>query len=76
MAFGITTMIALQAALNMGVVTGVLPTKGLPLPLISYGGTSLAITFVMIGLLVNIGLQAGGEKEDALPVIRDKARQL
>ena len=75
-AFGITTMIALQAALNMGVVTGVLPTKGLPLPLISYGGTSLAITFVMIGLLVNIGLQAGGEKEDALPVIRDKARQL
>lgn len=75
-AFGITTMVALQAALNMGVVTGVLPTKGLPLPLISYGGTSLAITFVMIGLLVNIGLQAGAEKEDALPVIRDQARRI
>jgi cell division protein FtsW len=75
-AFGITTLIALQAALNMGVVTGVLPTKGLPLPLISYGGTSLATTFVMVGLLVNIGLQVGGEKSDGLPGVRDRARRI
>ncbi len=74
-AFGITTMIALQAALNMGVVTGVLPTKGLPLPFISYGGTSMLVTMSMVGLLANIGLQAG-EKDDTLPVIRDRARRL
>lgn len=75
-AFGITTMIALQAALNMGVVTGVLPTKGLPLPLISYGGTSMAITLVMVGLLANIGLQVGAEKENEMPDIRDRVRRL
>ncbi len=75
-AFGITTMIALQAALNMGVVTGVLPTKGLPLPLISYGGTSMAITLVMVGLLANIGLQVGSEKGNELPDIRDRVRRL
>ena len=74
-AFGITCMVALQAALNMGVVTGVLPTKGLPLPFISYGGTSMAVSLAMVGLLVNIGLQVG-EKEDALPGIRDKARRI
>ncbi len=75
-AFGITTLVTLQAALNMGVVTGVLPTKGLPLPLISYGGTSMTITFVMIGLLASIGLQAGREKEENLPGIRDRARRI
>ena len=74
-AFGVTCMITLQAALNMGVVTGVLPTKGLPLPFISYGGTSMVISMAMVGLLVNIGLQVG-EKEDALPGIRDRARRL
>lgn len=75
-AFGITTLVALQAALNMGVVTGVLPTKGLPLPFISYGGTSMAITLAMVGILANIGLQAGGEKGRELPVIQDRARRL
>ena len=76
LAFGITTLVTLQAALNMGVVTGVLPTKGLPLPLISYGGTSMAITFVMVGLLASVGLQAGNEQEESLPGIRDRARRL
>lgn len=75
-AFGITTMVTLQAALNMGVVTGCLPTKGLPLPLISYGGTSMAISMTMIGLLANIGLQIGSEKDGDLPVIQDRARRL
>jgi len=75
-AFGITTMVTLQAALNMGVVTGCLPTKGLPLPLISYGGTSMAISMTMIGLLANIGLQIGAGKDGDLPVIQDRARRL
>jgi cell division protein FtsW len=72
-AFGITSMITLQAAINIGVVTGCLPTKGLPLPFISFGGTSIAITLAMVGVLVNIALQGGGEVRGA---IRDKGHDL
>lgn len=54
MAFGITLLVSLQAALNIGVVTGRLPTKGLPLPFISFGGTSLVVLLFMVGVLVNI----------------------
>jgi len=61
-AFGITMMIAIQAAINIGVVTGMLPTKGLALPLISYGGTSMVITLSMIGVLVNIAYRAAEVK--------------
>jgi cell division protein FtsW len=76
-AFGITSMITLQAAINIGVVTGCLPTKGLPLPFISFGGTSIAVSLLMVGVLVNIALQAGSEREDDdIPVIRDRAHDL
>ena len=74
-AFGITCMITLQAAINMGVVTGCLPTKGLPLPFISYGGTSLAVSLIMIGILVNIAMQAGDEKDEDIAVIKDRAHE-
>ena len=63
MAFGITVLISLQAAINIGVVTGGLPTKGLPLPFISFGGTSLMVTLFMVGVLLNIARQgAAGPK--------------
>jgi len=58
MAFGITVLISLQAAINIGVVTGRLPTKGLPLPFISFGGTSLMVTLFMVGVLLNIARQS------------------
>lgn len=54
LAFGITMMITVQACLNIGVVTGCLPTKGLPLPFISFGGSSLIVSVGMIGILINI----------------------
>ena len=57
LAIGITMMIGLQALLNMAVVTGLLPTKGLTLPLLSYGGSSLAVDLAAIGILLAIGRQ-------------------
>jgi cell division protein FtsW len=54
MAFGITLMITMQALINFAVVTGCVPTKGLALPFISYGGSSLVVSGVMVGILVNI----------------------
>lgn len=61
---GITLLISLQACANIGVVTGCLPTKGIALPLISFGGSSLVMTFAMIGILINIASQAGEQEEN------------
>jgi cell division protein FtsW len=53
-AFGITTALLLQAFFNISVVLSLVPTKGIPLPLISSGGTSLFCTLASIGILLNI----------------------
>lgn len=58
LAFGLTMVIGLQALINGAVVMGLLPTKGLPLPLISYGGSSLLATLAALGILMNISSQA------------------
>jgi cell division protein FtsW len=54
LALGIAVLLGVEATVNMGVVTGLLPTKGLALPLVSYGGSSLLITLSAIGILLNI----------------------
>ena len=54
LATGITTLIATQALINFGVVMGLLPTKGLPLPFISYGGTSIVFLLGEMGLALNV----------------------
>lgn len=54
LAVGLTTMVGLQAIINIAVVTGSIPTTGIPLPLISYGGSSLLFTMGSIGVLLNI----------------------
>lgn len=56
---GITGWIALQALINMGAVTGLLPITGVPLPLISFGGSSLTITMAAIGILLSIARTGG-----------------
>ncbi|MCE5187059.1 MAG: putative lipid II flippase FtsW [Planctomycetaceae bacterium] len=72
LAAGIVMAISLQAAVNLGVVTVVLPTKGIPLPFISAGGTSMLLTSAAIGVLLNIA-RHGAERdpgEEELPVSR------
>jgi cell division protein FtsW len=58
MAIGLTTMMAFQALVNISVVLGLLPTKGIPLPFVSAGGSSLLINFVGMGILLNISQHA------------------
>ncbi len=58
LATGITSAIAIQVCTNMGVALGLLPTKGLTLPFLSYGGTSLLVNMASIGILMNIGTRS------------------
>ena len=51
---GILLLISMQAAVNIGMTTSMLPNKGMPLPFISYGGSNMAVCLFMIGILVNI----------------------
>ncbi|MBO5924463.1 MAG: cell division protein FtsW [Lentisphaeria bacterium] len=53
----ITLLIVLQAGVNIGVVSGALPTKGISAPMISYGGSNLLMNMIMVGLLVSVGLE-------------------
>ena len=59
LALGITTMLVIQAFFNIAVVLGAVPPKGIPLPMISYGGTSLLVTLASLGVLLNVSEHAG-----------------
>lgn len=77
LAFGMTTTIALQAAINIGVVTGCLPTKGLPLPFISYGGSSLLASIACVAVLCNVGLHGiEGHDDVHTKLVKDKNRRI
>jgi cell division protein FtsW len=58
LAIGLTTMIVFQAFVNISVVLGLMPTKGIPLPFVSAGGSSLLINLVGMGILLNISQHA------------------
>jgi len=58
LACGVTSWIALQALINIAAVTVTLPTTGIPLPFISYGGSSLAIALLAVGILINVSTQS------------------
>ncbi|MDP3259799.1 MAG: putative lipid II flippase FtsW, partial [Thermodesulfovibrionales bacterium] len=70
LSFGLSTMIALQALINFSVVTGMIPTKGLPLPFISYGGSALLVNMAAVGILLNLS-----KGEDSRRVV-DRTKEL
>lgn len=63
LALGITLLMAVQALINAGVATGLLPTKGLTLPLVSYGGSSLVVSLLAIGMLLSISRDRQGGRQ-------------
>lgn len=77
LAYGLTIMISLQALINFSVATGLVPTKGLPLPFISYGGSSLLVNMAAIGMLLKL---SKGERpvktKDARDILIEKKKAL
>ena len=74
MALGLTVMLTFEAGFNIGMVTGILPTKGLALPFISYGGTSMFASLVAAGLIISVGNTSANEQ--MAPLMRDACQSL
>jgi cell division protein FtsW len=74
LAFGITFSIIISAFINVSVATGLVPTTGLPLPFISYGGTSLIFLCIAVGILINIALSNSVELKAGPQIIINKGR--
>jgi cell division protein FtsW len=71
LAAGLTALVCGQAALNLAAVVGIAPLTGIPLPLVSYGGTSLVVVLASVGILLNIARSDGVE----LAQVRDRRRR-
>lgn len=71
LAMGLTFVVVFQAAMNLGVVTGVLPTKGLTLPLVSYGRSSLLMTLFGVGILLNISQRNPNVRAESQQAVRE-----
>ena len=59
LAYGITLLLALQVLINVGVVSGMIPAKGLTLPFLSYGGSAIVMNLAAIGILVSVSRSRG-----------------
>jgi cell division protein FtsW len=73
-AYGVGLMLGIQACINLGVNLGLLPTKGLTLPLMSYGGNSLIVSCLMIGIVLRIELECRTQQRPRAPQRRSRAR--
>ncbi len=70
---GITFMILIQTVINMGAVTGILPITGVPMPLISFGGSALVFTLGGIGILLNIAVSGNRIEKKSRPRERNES---
>src|SRR4029453_6724615 len=61
LALGLTVMVVVQAFVNISVGLGLMPTKGIPLPFVSFGGSSLLVNFIGMGILLNVSQHAAPE---------------
>ncbi|MGI9080565.1 MAG: putative lipid II flippase FtsW [Acidimicrobiales bacterium] len=78
LASGVTVWVVGQAVINVGAVIGILPVTGVPLPFVSFGGSSLVITMAAVGMLANVARQgcAGGRADSGLPASAPAPRRL
>ncbi len=74
LALGLTILLTFEAGFNIGMVTGCLPTKGLALPFISYGGTSMVASCLAVGLIIAVGSTSANE--DVAPLMRDACQNM
>ncbi len=72
-ALGVSVLIGLQTLANLGVAMGLLPTKGLNLPFISFGGSALVMTLLSVGILLGVSRQSGAEAGAVVPAAPDEA---
>jgi cell division protein FtsW len=75
LALGLTCMIVVPAIVNIGVTTALLPNDGLPLPFVSYGGTSLVFSMAAVGLLVGVHRRTPSPAADDFVIGREPLRQ-
>ncbi len=73
LAAGVTLLVVIQGLLNMAVATGLVPTTGLPLPLVSLGGTSIVVTLAAIGMLLSVASKSGAHAEETASTPMDAA---
>lgn len=72
LAIGIASMIGIQTLFNLGAISGILPITGVPLPFISYGGSSLLVLMLAMGILNNIAKEVKAQDDDPVVVNREK----
>ncbi len=75
LAIGISSMVAIQAFVNLGAISGLLPITGVPLPFISYGGSSLVVLMISMGILNNIAMTVNYREQQPVKVDRHHSNQ-
>lgn len=76
LSFGVTMLLGLQVAFNISVVTDCLPNKGLPLPFISYGGSSMMVSMAAVAILMNVAMHCGEKRDRHTEPIRDRVHRI
>jgi cell division protein FtsW len=76
LSFGFSMLIGLQVVFNVAVVTDCLPNKGLPLPFISYGGSSMLVSFAAVAILMNVAVHCGEKRDRHTEPIKDRVHRV